>query len=438
MPQHQLTGTRIRERRLDKGVRQADLAKAAGISASYLNLIEHNRRRIGGRLLNDIARALGVEPTLLTEGAETAMLERLRLAATGDREVRAEVGRTEEFAGRFPGWAALVDAQSWRIAALEARIETLTDRMAHDPQLATSLHEVISAVTSIRSTSSILVSGDDLDRDWQQRFHRNIYDDSQRLAESSRALVGYLDRPEDSVAALLSPSEEAESWLAAQGWHIGALEGPAPQSVPEVVAGRAGLQNPAATEILTRHLRRYRHDAAAIPLDAFDNLPATADPAEIAAASGTDIATVLRRLATLPEGGARPRPGLAVCDGAGAITLLRALPGFSMQRGGAACPLWPLFRALGQPGQPIRAYVALPGDPALHFLCYAVAGPRGAPRFDMPMISEAVMLVYPVSPPANQSLVPLGTSCRICPREDCPARREPSVVSALQSGGQTL
>ena len=42
-----LTGTRVRERRLRIGMKQADLARAAGISPAYLNLIEHNRRRVG-------------------------------------------------------------------------------------------------------------------------------------------------------------------------------------------------------------------------------------------------------------------------------------------------------------------------------------------------------------------------------------------------------
>ncbi len=42
------------------GLQQADLARTVGISAAYLNLIEHNRRRIGGKLLIDIGRALGV------------------------------------------------------------------------------------------------------------------------------------------------------------------------------------------------------------------------------------------------------------------------------------------------------------------------------------------------------------------------------------------
>ncbi len=71
MPASRLTGSRIRERRLARGMRQVELARAVGISAAYLNLIEHNRRRIGGKLLVNLARVLEVEPAQLTEGAET-------------------------------------------------------------------------------------------------------------------------------------------------------------------------------------------------------------------------------------------------------------------------------------------------------------------------------------------------------------------------------
>ncbi|HAW46979.1 MAG TPA: transcriptional regulator, partial [Roseovarius sp.] len=51
MPEKFMIGTRIRERRVLAGIRQTDLAKRVGISPSYLNLIEHNRRRIGGKTL---------------------------------------------------------------------------------------------------------------------------------------------------------------------------------------------------------------------------------------------------------------------------------------------------------------------------------------------------------------------------------------------------
>ena len=98
-----LTGSRIRERRQISGLRQVELARQVGISASYLNLIEHNRRRIGGKLLVDIARALSVEPSLLTQGIEATLIAALREAAADATGHQAEVDGLEEFAGALSG-----------------------------------------------------------------------------------------------------------------------------------------------------------------------------------------------------------------------------------------------------------------------------------------------------------------------------------------------
>jgi len=409
-------------------MRQADLARAAGISASYLNLIEHNRRRIGGRVMNDLARALGVDPTQLSEGAETALIQDLRGAAATRPAAEAEVDRAEEFAGRFPGWAGLVTDQAAQIARLEAKVKSLTDRMAHDPQLATSLHEVISAVTSIRSTSSILVGGEVLDRDWQERFHRNIYNDSQRLADSSRALVGYLEAPADGGALALSPVEEVDAYFDRRGHHIADLEGPE-ASVAALIAD-AALATPAAELLLQGRLALYRDDARTMPLADFETtaIELRHDPALLAARFGVGPAAVLRRLSSLPERPAHPAFGFASCDGAGAVTRLKMIEGFNLPRAAAACPVWPLFQALSRPGQPIRAVVALPGEGGRRFLCHAIAGPLGPVRFDGLAPVEAVMLVQ-VAPAGEAAMLEAGGGCRICPRSACPARREPSLLA---------
>ena len=210
MPRSALTGSRIRDRRTAKGLKQADLAREVGISPSYLNLIEHNRRRIGGKLLIDLSRALEVEASQLTEGAEAALLARMRQAAADAPKVVTESDRADEFAGRFPGWAGLVAVQHDRIAQLERTVETLTDRLTHDPFLSTSLYDVVSSVTSIRSTSSILAGEEELDAEWQGRFLQNLDNDSRRLAESSQALVAYLDGVGDAQGGATSPQEELE------------------------------------------------------------------------------------------------------------------------------------------------------------------------------------------------------------------------------------
>lgn len=409
-------------------MRQADLAKAAGISASYLNLIEHNRRRIGGRVLNDLARALGLDPAQLSEGAETALIQDLRGAVATRPAAGAEIDRVEEFAGRFPGWARLVTDQAAQIARLEVKVKALTDRMAHDPQLATSLHEVISAVTSIRSTSSILVGGEVLDRDWQERFHRNIYNDSQRLADSSRALVGYLEAPADGGALALSPVEEVDAYFDRRGHHIADLEGP--ERSVEALVVEAALATSAAELLLQGRLALYRDDARAMPLADFEAaaIELRHDPALLAVRFGVGPAAVLRRLSSLPERPAHPAFGFASCDGAGAVTRLKMIEGFNLPRAAAACPVWPLFQALSRPGQPIRAVVALPGEGGRRYLCHAIAGSLGPVRFDGLAPVEAAMLVQ-VAPAGETAVLEAGGGCRICPRSACPARREPSVLA---------
>ncbi|WP_341214122.1 short-chain fatty acyl-CoA regulator family protein [uncultured Limimaricola sp.] len=426
-----LAGSRIRARRLDAGVAQGELARRIGVSPSYLNLIEHNRRRIGGKLLNAIARALDLEPALLAEGAGGALVARLAAAAAAQHRPGAA---PEEFAGRFPDWAALVDAQARRIETLEGQVSALGDRLAHDPELSASLHQVITAATAIRSTASILAGGETLDRDWQARFHRNIHAESLRLAESSRRLAGYLEAPGgDPGGAALSPQEQVERFFEAMGHHLPALEGARPAMHPsEIAAGAPGLD--AAAQTLMKHrLESYRADAAALPLDEVAKAwQDSAEPLAMAARLGQPLERVLRRLAALPAGIGPPRAGLVVCDAAGAILQRRPLDGLTLPRGGAACPLWPLFEALTQPGRPLRAVARLPGESADSVLCCAIATIIPGADWDAAPRIEAVMLMMPQG--AEPSGLPeraVGPGCRLCPRRGCLARREPSLLPRL-------
>ena len=344
MARDSLTGSRIRERRVMSGMRQADLARYVGISASYLNLIEHNRRRIGGKLLLDIANVLEVEPSLLTEGAEAALIASLREAAAERTATGAELDRTDEFAGRFPGWARLLAESRRRIDTLEQTVETLSDRLAHDPHLAASLHEVLSTVTAIRSTASILADTRELEPEWRDRFHRNINEDSQRLAESSQSLVRYLDTAADAGTKLASPQEEVDAFLAAHKYHFPDLE--KPDADPEALLDATTLlTSAAARDAVRRLLVQYAADALTMPIARVAQVieGSGADPAALALACNTGLNDAMRRLAGLPEGMTRGPVGLVVCDAAGALTYRKPLDEFQLPRFGAACPLWPLF-----------------------------------------------------------------------------------------------
>ena len=101
-----ILGTRIREKRRQIGQTQADLARQSGSSASYLNLIERNRRRIAGPMLRRIAEALDVSLEEIDGAAERRLAETLtevaHLPALSAMEVEAT--SAGELIGRFPGW----------------------------------------------------------------------------------------------------------------------------------------------------------------------------------------------------------------------------------------------------------------------------------------------------------------------------------------------
>ena len=429
MAREGLTGTRIRERRVMVGAKQSNLARQIGISASYLNLIEHNRRRIGGKLLLDIAAALGVEASALTEGAEAALIATLREAAAGARMPETEIERAEEFAGRFPGWADTLATAHRKIAALERTIETLSDRLAHDPALAASVHEVLSTAASIRSAASILAEDKDLAPEWQERFHTNIDEDSRRLAESSKALVGFLDAETGDAAGSSSPQEEVEAFLEARNYGFAEIEDGRAQ-VDDLVA-----QDPALTSVAARHiargvLERVRADSARVAMADLEQALAQGplDPLALARAFDVSVPCILRRLAAAPT----LTCGLVVADRSGSLLFRKAVQGFTIPRYGPACPLWPLFEALSVPGQMLHQRVSMSGASDVQFDCFAAAEFTGPATLNAPPLAQATMLVLPVSTGAARAEVAVknvGAACRICPVRACAGRREPSILS---------
>jgi len=432
-----VVGSRIRERRIDQGLRQADVAEETGISASYLNLIEHNKRRIGGALLARLAAVLKVDAGTLAGGADAAILDGMHAAAARIGHV-VEMDHAEGLAARYPGWAGLIAAQELRLDALEDEVRTLKDRISHDPALAGALHNVITAVTSIRATAGILVSDENVDADWQRRFHLNIRDDSRKLASESKALVAYLDKP-DAVGETQAPRngyDEAEAFLAEAIERTDAVATDPITHIGEMIAAQGAAQmGPMAQYILRDRLAQMVADARVLPEADFREaaVAAQGDPLVLAKQFDVPLPVLLRRLADLPADPALPQMGLLECDAAGAILTLKTLPGFGLNRRSPSCPLWPVFSALQAPMKPIVTDVVLPDPAETRFRCFAVSAPRLMPAFDAPVLLQATMLVMADPGQSTTPPVPVGTTCRICPRDGCAARREPSVIAGLAS-----
>jgi predicted transcriptional regulator/DNA-binding XRE family transcriptional regulator len=454
MSRDTLTGSRIRERRLIIGMKQADLARHAGVSASYLNLIEHNRRRIGGKLLLDIAAILDVEASVLSEGAETALLATLREVAALHPRQPVELDKTEEFAGRFPEWARLIDVMAQRQSSLEQTVVTLTDRMTHDPQLATALHDMLGAVTAIRSTSSILVQTEEIEPEWRDRFQRNINEDAQRLTEGSQALVAFLNGETSQTDQFTTPQDEIEAFFSQSGYYFPDLETCATREaaaleIKEMIERSPEILVSASGRSQTQNLLfRYWRDAHALPTEGLlDQVSIHGlEPDAIAALNKVDLGSVMRRLASIPGSILAPLitddrfdigadgVGLAVCDSSGTLTQRKPLQGFPLPRFGAACPLWSLYQSLSRPLIALREVAEQSGRDTSQFETLAFAAPVTAPQFGAVPLLEAHMLIVPLSKRGDATNFvqarPIGVSCRICPRPSCAGRREPSILAS--------
>lgn len=466
MPKTRLSGSRIRALRLQRRMRQADLARQADISPSYLNLIEHNRRKAGPKLLAAIAQALQVLPDALDERAGDAVVEALQAIAAqvtaapfaqgaglpgagGSARTpvaEPELDRVDELVGRFPGWAGLLEHIGGRSQELERLIGRMSDRMAHDPNLSAALHEIVSAVTAVQSTSAILTEAEDLEPEWRAKFDANIFNDSKRLAQAAEALVAFLDTSGEETG-LAAPQEELESWLERQGYHVAALESAQRPDLEALIEDQAELATQSARSLARAWLAQAWEDAQALPLaellpDVTKMLEQSArspsearglQPELLAQKFGCSLPTLFRRLASLPPHTGVARFGLALCDGSGTLIYRRPIEGFVLPRFGGACPLWPLYQALAQPNRPLRAQIEFAGRPPVTFQAFAVSQARNPNAFDMPPIYQAAMLVTPVGaaledPAGDTQVLGVGSSCRICPRDPCPARREPSIV----------
>ncbi|GLQ35597.1 XRE family transcriptional regulator [Amylibacter marinus] len=418
-----LLGTRIREARRAKRLTQKDLARIAGISASYLNLIEHNRRGIAGKTLLSLANALEIDQSLLSEGSDRALVDRVKKAALSASHLKPETERTEEFTARYPGFARLVARLQDQQEQQQENFAALADQMHNDPFFAESIHLMLSNITAIHSTADILASMPDIPRDQSQRFLQNLLSESARLSETASDVLDHFEPSSDAQVA--SPDNAPfDTLLEQHHFYLEPLE-QGRESVAEMVEK---LAVPAALQIQTKaSLQSYVDMATTLPIQPFLETAQAHhfDALSIASDMGVALPLVMFRLAHMPQAPDMPRFGLLQCDGSGAVLYRKQLPVFALPRFGGACPLWPIYRSASQPTQPIAAFIDLPSGERLFTLSYSY--PTEVAQIGMPAQSESIMLFT-----ADYALIDglkslpqlsVGMQCAVCPRQKCSARR---------------
>ena len=455
-----ILGTRIRERRRGLGITQAELARRIGISASYLNLIERNKRGIAGPLLRRTAESLDLGLDELDGAAERRLLETLNeVASLPDlRAFGVEAASAGELIGRYPGWARALAAlaRSEREATGAAR--ALADRLTHDPFLGETVHRMLTRIAAVRSAAEILAEFPDIPADRRDRFHRIVHEESRGLSDVGEALAAYFDKV-DEADRTLTPLDEVEALFDARENRFDEIEtaaaaltpllndpAPAPRRdkartlaeerlgplADSIVAGQPQVETAPARARAREALISYATGAILAPMSVFGPRAAELgyDIEALAGAFSLGVETVCHRLTALPKDATTPRLGYFRANAAGTIIEMHGLPGLVAPRYASACPLWVLYRAQQSPEAVIRQRALFPSGARFVFLARArntgLTG-FGRPRHyltDMLAISEADARLTVYAPDAGVPVEEVGPACRICPRRACEHRVE--------------
>ncbi len=441
-----LIGRAVRRLRTEQALTQQGLAAKLGISASYLNLIEHEQRPVTAALLIKLAETLKVDLASLS-GSQERQLE------AGLREVFADPLLDQQVDGRdlaalasdSPAAARGILAlyRAWRVAreessglALpsgrrllmpneEAR-DAIHERANHFPDLEAAAEAIARTLPPVPADRDYAII-DRLRRSHGLQVEVGPLEGALRRYEPGRrrfALSEQLPRASQAFhLAFQLVLLEARDAIEAQ---IVAI---APTSTEAGALIRLGLLNYTAAAVLLPY-GPFRQAAAALRHD-IDG---------IAARFGASYEQVCQRLSSLQRTGARGVPFFFLrVDPAGNVSKRFSAAGFPFSRFGGSCPRWVVHGAFGQPGR-IHVQVAQLPDGAT-FLCFARSVIGRAARWGEPPpthviamgcdIGHAASLVYADGIDVERAAVGIGLSCRLCDREGCRSRAFPPLEHRL-------
>lgn len=435
-------GGRIARLRRRRSLSQADLAAAIGISGSYLNLIEHNRRKLTVPLLLKLAGYLGVEPGELADSDEGRLVSDL-MEMFGD-DVFADSDMTnmevKDLAHANPSAARAMLTLYARFRAERPAVTSgaqdasgpyhlATDRVSDFLQEHSNYFAAIEDAAErvrrdIDSTSDDFTYG-------LRAYLANVFGTTFKLASLPSGIARKYDRVRNELLMSdLLPAESA-NFLTAHQLGLMAASAEFDTLIAELPEGDA----PALGRNV---LAAYFAAALIMPYATFHQAcrDTRYDIERIGRRFGASFEQVAHRMTTLQRPGAAGIPlHLIRTDIAGNVSKRFSLSGIHIPRHSGACPRWNVYSAFLSPER-LNVQISQLPDGTRYF-CIARAFSKGDYRHNAPLrhfsiglgcsIVHAGEMVYSdgidIDNPAQT--VPIGVGCRICARMECAQRAHP-------------
>jgi hypothetical protein len=461
MRETSLLGAKVRALRRQKTISQVQLAERLGISPSYLNLIEHNRRSLPAPLLIKLAaifdldlKALSAETDVRTvadlmevfgdpifehEDVTTAEVRDLAThAPSASRAVlklyhafRESREAADNLAMKISGRGDLTGVDASRLPTEEVS-DLIQRHMNYFPELEAGAEAL---------WRDGRLGGDDLYAGLAQRLEKThgIAVRIERTAAMGDAIRRYQATERTLYLSEVLRRGSRNFQLAYQ---IG-LETQA--AVLDRFAADPMLTSDSSRALTRVVLANYFASAVLMPYQPFLEAARSEryDIDLLGHRFRSSFEQTCHRLTTLRRPGAEGVPFHFVrVDVAGNISKRFSASGLRFARFSGACPRWNVFQAFMTPGM-LRPQLSQMPDGTTYFWIARTVQKEGggyhAPRTLLAIaigceVGHARKLVYAdgVDLESREAVVPVGLTCRLCERTDCEQRAFPPIAHPLK------
>lgn len=454
-------GVRLRRFREERGLTQAALAQALGISPSYVNQMESNQRPITVPVLLKLGAVFEVDVQQFSTDDADRLVAQLRdvladsplgetISTAEIRELSGampEVGRyLVELHRRYRHAVDTNDTITTRIDAGRTGATTVPPLMAYEEvrdlfYANRNYFPLLDAAAERVFETAGLPLGDTAPGIAQLLADRHDTRLVERPEDDADGTQRHFD-PDSNVLSL-SPRLDGGQRAFQLATHLALVE--AGDQIDAVIDA-AALTSDETRSLARIGLANYFAGALILPyrpfLDAAEHLRYDIDLLQ--RRFGVGYETIAHRLSTLQRPGHRGVPFFFVrVDRAGNISKRQSATDFHFSRVGGTCPLWNVYEAFAHPTQIDTQLAQMPDGRSYLWVARTVSrrtGGYGTPAKTFAIglgcdLRHAHRLVYAdgldLTNPA--ALTPIGPGCRVCDREACPQRAFPAIGKPIDT-----
>jgi predicted transcriptional regulator/DNA-binding XRE family transcriptional regulator len=453
-------GQKIRRLRRDLAMSQTQMAEDLGISASYLNLIEHNQRPVTVPLLLKLGQVFAVDLQDFAQDDDGALVDRL-MGMAGDalfRTTPPSRADIKEMANSNPALAQHILTLYNAYKDTSQNLQQLAERLAlGENSGGGTAHLPLEEVRDFFQNQhnhfpSLEDAADEL---WQKGglehddLYRSLVDHLKTIhatrvkimpVEVMGAMVRRHDRHARRIllSETLSPSGrvfQLACQIAVLTWDDRLRQ----------LVDTAGFSNDEAKRLARLGLINYLAGAILMPYQRFFEAARQAryDIELLEHRFQASWEQICHRLTTLQRPGTQGVPFFIIrVDHAGNVSKRFSATPVHFARFGGACPRWNVYDAFRDPGRIHVQWGQMPDGAGYISVARAVTKP-GLGYHTPPQhyavtlgcsIDHAAEIIYAdgIALDQHEAATPIGVNCRLCPRLDCAQRAFPPLNHRLQ------